>query len=228
MAVRVRRSDRYDEHMTPPSSTAVRAKAHTGKARAVAGKSDELTAAAFDLFSSRGIDRVSLDEIAAAAGVTKGSIYWHFSSKKEVVVAASHLYYANWRKQIAAAMEPHTSAYAKLDAAIAFSVSSCLLDERNRIFSTEVIALSLYDLEVRAGWSGFTDETERLFLGLCHQAVGSGELVCPDVDRAVDLMLAAMEGIKQLALFRPQICAPQSEQRICNRLLTLLGERRTS
>jgi hypothetical protein len=36
-------------------------------------------------------------------------------------------------------------------------------------------------------------------------------------------MLAAMEGIKQTALFRPQICAPQSEQRTGRRLLSLLG-----
>lgn len=189
-----------------------------------AAKAEELAQAAFDLFCDRGIDRVNLDEIAAAAGVTKGSLYWHYASKKEVVLAACDLYYARWREQIAAATGPAESAYDKLDAAIAYSVRSCLLDEANRVFSTEIVALALYDVEVRTSWAGFLDETERSFLGLTHQAVGSGELRCDDVDRAVDLMLAAMEGIKQTALFRPHICAPQSEQRTARRLMSLLGD----
>jgi len=196
----------------------------TTKSRtATPAKAEELAQAAFELFCGRGIDRVNLDEIAAAAGVTKGSLYWHYSSKKEVVLAACDLYYARWREQIRAATDHAATAYGKLEAAIAYSVRSCLLDEANRVFSTEIVALSLYDLDVRASWAGFLDETERYFLGLTHQAVGRGELLCDDVDRAVDLMLAAMEGIKQTALFRPQICAPQSEQRTGRRLLSLLG-----
>ena len=143
---------------------------------ATAAKAEELAQAAFDLFCSRGIDRVNLDEIAAAAGVTKGSLYWHYASKKEVVLAACDLYYARWREQIGAATGDAETAYGKLEAAIAYSVRSCLLDEANRVFSTEIVALSLYDTEVRASWAGFLDETERFFLGLTHQAVGRGEL----------------------------------------------------
>ncbi|RIJ70187.1 TetR/AcrR family transcriptional regulator [Nakamurella silvestris] len=188
-----------------------------------AGKGEELAQAAFTLFSTRGIDRVNLDEVAAAAGVTKGSLYWHYSSKKAVVLAACDLYYLRWRAQISAATDSCAGAYATLEAAVAYSVRSCLLDDANRVFSTEIVALSLYDTDVRASWAGFLDETQRYFLGLTHQAVGSGELVCADVDRAVDLMVAAMEGIKQIALFQPQICGPQSEQRTCIRLMSLLG-----
>ena len=40
--------------------------------------SDKLASCAFSLFSSRGIDRVRMDDIAASAGVTKGSLYWHY------------------------------------------------------------------------------------------------------------------------------------------------------
>jgi len=189
------------------------------------GKGEELAIAAFTLFSNRGIDRVNMDEIAAAAGVTKGSLYWHYSSKKEVILATCELYYAKWRTQITSAMDQADTAYGKLEAAIAHSVRSCLLDDNNRVFSTEIVALSLYDTDVRAGWAGFLEETERLFLGLTHRAVGRGELECDDVDRAVDLMVAAMEGIKQIALFRPQICGPQSEHRIRVRLMSLLGSK---
>src|SRR5690242_8985708 len=139
-------------------------------------KADELAQAAFALFCSRGIDGVNLDQIAAAAGVTKGSLYWHYSSKKDVILAAADLYYTRWREEMAAATGPAVTMVDKLEAAIAYSVRSCLLNDANRIFSTEVIALSVYDSDLRASWANFQDEVDRFFLGLTHQAVGNGEL----------------------------------------------------
>lgn len=184
---------------------------------------ETLAVAAFQLFATRGIDEVSMDDIAAAVGVTKGSLYWHYASKKEIILASCGQYYARWRVEMLAAIEAAASPLEKLHAAIELSVRSCLLDETNRVFTTEVIGLALHDAEVRASWAGFLDETERLFLGLTHRAVGAGELDCPDVDRAVDLLLAAMEGVKQLALFRPQHSAPENAERTTARLCSLMG-----
>jgi AcrR family transcriptional regulator len=42
----------------------------------------KLAKSAFVLFSQRGIRNVNLDEIAAHAGVTKGSLYWHYKTTK--------------------------------------------------------------------------------------------------------------------------------------------------
>jgi AcrR family transcriptional regulator len=43
-----------------------------------------VVAAARDLFAARGYDAVLLDEIAAAARVTKGAIYHHFDNKRDL------------------------------------------------------------------------------------------------------------------------------------------------
>ncbi len=40
--------------------------------------------AAEQLFYSQGVSRTSLQDIAAAAGVTRGAIYWHFKDKSDV------------------------------------------------------------------------------------------------------------------------------------------------
>jgi AcrR family transcriptional regulator len=42
---------------------------------------------AIDLFARRGIDAVTIDEIAAAADVGKGTIYNYFATKEDIVVA---------------------------------------------------------------------------------------------------------------------------------------------
>jgi AcrR family transcriptional regulator len=42
---------------------------------------------AIDLFARRGLDAVTIDEIAAAADVGKGTVYNYFSTKEDIVVA---------------------------------------------------------------------------------------------------------------------------------------------
>lgn len=46
-----------------------------------------LVAAARDLFAERGYEATFLDHVADAAGVTKGALYHHFASKKELFAA---------------------------------------------------------------------------------------------------------------------------------------------
>lgn len=43
--------------------------------------------AAEQLFYGQGVSRTSLQDIAAAAGVTRGAIYWHFKDKSDVFIA---------------------------------------------------------------------------------------------------------------------------------------------
>ncbi len=48
---------------------------------------DRLVAAASTLFYQQGIRAVGVDAIAAKAGVTKRTLYYHFASKDELVAA---------------------------------------------------------------------------------------------------------------------------------------------
>ena len=48
---------------------------------------EELLASALRVFAGRGYREAGVDEIAAAAGYSKGALYWHFSSKEELLLA---------------------------------------------------------------------------------------------------------------------------------------------
>jgi len=43
-----------------------------------------LLAAAADVFAKKGYERASVDDVASAAGLTKGAVYWHFANKEEL------------------------------------------------------------------------------------------------------------------------------------------------
>ena len=52
----------------------------------------ELLEAALRVFAARGYRRTTLDEVAAAAGVTKGAIYHYFPNKQELLLGAIEHY----------------------------------------------------------------------------------------------------------------------------------------
>ena len=65
-------------------------------AQAQPGARDRILAAAYELFSHRGIRDVGVDEVIERAGVAKASLYRHFPSKDDLVVAFLDLRERRW------------------------------------------------------------------------------------------------------------------------------------
>jgi len=57
--------------------------------------------AAVDVFFEHGISRTSLEDIARAAGVTRGAIYWHFDNKVDIFRALHERLYTSYVGEIA-------------------------------------------------------------------------------------------------------------------------------
>jgi AcrR family transcriptional regulator len=60
------------------------------------GARDRILAAAYELFASRGIRDVGVDEVIERAGVAKASLYRHFPSKDDLVIAFLELREERW------------------------------------------------------------------------------------------------------------------------------------
>lgn len=179
---------------------------------------------AFELFAERGFAGVNLNDIAARAGVTKGSLYWHYDSKKQLVLAACNHYYRDWHEKVNTAIAPHASPSARLGAALRFSVESCVVDARNRLFTTGVFKLLNEDRDVCASWAQFYGAVREFFVGLILAGQAAGEIDrAKDARRAVDLMLEAIEGIKLRAAFEPHIADVSEQRATVGQLLGLLG-----
>lgn len=64
-------------------------RARTTSGSAVAGQStkDAIREAAIRLFSTKGFEQTSLREVADAVGITKASLYYHYASKLDLLLA---------------------------------------------------------------------------------------------------------------------------------------------
>ncbi|TWT85050.1 Biofilm operon icaADBC HTH-type negative transcriptional regulator IcaR [Planctomycetes bacterium CA13] len=182
----------------------------------------KLAESAFELFSERGFDGVTIDDISARAGVTKGSCYSHYRSKHELILAACSHYYRTYQRRVQSEISRLTDPLERLRRVLEFSVRSCVIDERNRVFTTSVFALSLQDESVRQGWAQFYDTVRETYIGLVMTAEAAGQIVVEDPRFTVDLMLAAIEGVKMRAAFEMHIASRQEQQSIVAGLLGIL------
>ncbi|MFE3793250.1 TetR/AcrR family transcriptional regulator [Nocardia tengchongensis] len=73
-----------------------------GSATVVAGRStkEAIRDAALQLFASKGFDHSSLREVADAVGITKASLYYHYASKVDLLVAIIEPMFDEVRDQV--------------------------------------------------------------------------------------------------------------------------------
>lgn len=62
---------------------------------------EALLDAALEIFYRRGVSQASLQEIASAAGVTRGALYWHFRNKEDLFDALFQKLFSKLTQQMA-------------------------------------------------------------------------------------------------------------------------------
>lgn len=177
---------------------------------------------AFELFSEQGVANVSIDDIAAASGVTKGSFYHHYANKDEVVLAAARCYYQYYQQRIYSIMSEESDPVKRLHKVLREAIRGCIIDPKNRRFTIELFSLSISNPEIRESWSMFVGSVRQTYIGLVQSVCASGELKIRNVSAVVDVMLATMEGVKLRSVYEPPIADEARQDQIFNDLYSVL------
>lgn len=183
-----------------------------------------LAESAFQLFAKKGIRNVNLDSIAAANGVTKGSLYWHFRSKRELIRAACEHYYRAYHERIVAEIARGRDPVATLEHILRLNVQICLLDAENRNFTLEILTLSMRDKTIRKSWLEFYDRVRAEYVDLLLAIRPGGADAQREAGKIANSLLEMFEGVKLRALFEPAICSDREEEtRIVQNLMAIAG-----
>jgi AcrR family transcriptional regulator len=100
------------------------------RARPTDAPRERLLAAADDLFYRRGVRNVGIDEVIAAAGVAKASLYHHFASKDELIAEYVQRRGDDWWTWFRGTVEAQASTPAARLIAV-FDVLKTWLDDRS-------------------------------------------------------------------------------------------------
>jgi AcrR family transcriptional regulator len=135
----------------PASRRVAVSKPVSKKAQRSAQTREALLTRCLHLFAQRGFSSTSVDDVATAAGVTKGAMYWHFSSKEEIFHAILDRIRQQWQEivhvPVSARRRPDEQlaklfdAYAELfrkSPDICLFLQQVTLDRQNKAFAARV------------------------------------------------------------------------------------------
>lgn len=118
---------------------------------------------ALELFSERAYDDVSMEEIAKKVGLSKGGLFYHFSSKYELAKEALLYGFEQWTKEIFPKILSAKSPEDKFKALIDYSFEFILNNPKLSRFFLEVYEEGIKHGNGLEQWKGFYEEYLELF-----------------------------------------------------------------
>jgi AcrR family transcriptional regulator len=195
-----------------PSAAKPRIDGRTRAARAQGRAArDELLSAALRVFAERGYRNASVDEIAAAAGYSKGALYWHFASKEDLLSALLDERIDAPMRELVTLLE---SAPPERDMSVEASRSFARRVESDRdamLLEREYWSLAVRDPELRARYTARQAELRDVMTrGLVERAkhLGTPDLPMPAED-VVRVVMGIIGGLASDELIEPGTVRPE-------------------
>ena len=172
---------------------------------------DELLTAALRVFARRGYREAGVDEIAAEAGYSKGSLYWHFTGKEELLIALlEERIDAPMRDRVALLASAPPERDMSVEATRAFAQQ--LAEQREAmLLEREYWSLAIRDPELRARYAARQTELRRALAAAMEaraRHLGTPELMMPAEDVA-RIVMSIIGGLAVDELIDPVSVRPE-------------------
>lgn len=163
------------------------------------------------MFASRGYRDAGVDEIAAAAGYSKGALYWHFRGKEELLVALLEEHIDAPMREMVALLE---SAPPERDMSVEASREFARRLSKRRdavLLEREYWSLAIRDPELRARYAERQRELRGALAGALEaraRHLGTPELPMPAQDVA-RIVMSIIGGLTVEELIEPGSVRPE-------------------
>ena len=178
---------------TPQSDTTTAKAAGPGRPKDP-GKRAAILDAAKRMFVSHGFERVSMDQIAAEAGVSKLTVYSHFGDKESLFAEAVRAHCEQGMPTSLFVAEPETPVRQRLTAIGNAFFSMIMTPEAiagHRILCSPQVATSAMPALF---WEAGPQRVQQGFAELLQRRVASGELEIADTQRAASQFFTLLKG----------------------------------
>jgi AcrR family transcriptional regulator len=157
------------------------------------GKRERLVAAARETIYQRGIEKTTLADIATAAGVPLGNVYYYFKTKQDIVEAVVESHVVEARAMLAALEEAYDSPRARLKALFAALTGQA---DQIALYGCPHGTLCL-ELDKRAGDRGLPARLMREPVDWAQRQFAA--MGCPDADALAIEVIARYQGVALLS-----------------------------
>jgi AcrR family transcriptional regulator len=178
------------------------------KPETLAARKAHILTAALTCFSRKGYHQTTMDDIVAEAGLSKGGLYWHFESKKELFLALFDQLFATEMEKLAAIpADQNDTAEAKLLAALDLMVEMATADEFQQIMPLmiDVWAQNWQDSEVNEAAVELYRRFRAPMVDLIEEGIAGGEFKPVDANALASILIGLYDGLAVQWMIEPSM-----------------------
>lgn len=155
----------------------------------------QILEAATSVFIQKGFNGASVDDIAARAGLSKGSLYWYFDSKDDIILGILD---AMFSREITFYQETSggkTTAVEKLQYFLDIALEDIVQMEPLLPILFEYWGLIHHKEQIQARFGRYYEEVFGILTPIIQEGVDNGEFHPVDVSKVVAALGAVIEGM---------------------------------
>lgn len=162
----------------------------------------QILEAALTCFARKGYHQTTMDDIVGEAGLSKGGLYWHFSSKKELFLALFESLVEGFDVITRASLAMPKSATEKLGDVLEMFVTLGTAEEFERIMPLmiDVWAQNWQDADVNEVAVMIYDRYRGPIVQLVAEGIASGEFKPVNASAVASIILAMYDGLMVQAM----------------------------
>ena len=158
----------------------------------------QILAAALKCFSRKGYHQTTMDEIVKEAGLSKGRLYWHFASKRELFLALFGQLFTTETDRLAKMLVSHRgTAEDRLLLALDMMVQMTMTDEMQQALPLiiDVWVQNRQDPEVNEAAVELFGRFREPMVNLIEDGISSGEFRRVDADALASILIGMYDGL---------------------------------
>jgi len=184
---------------------------------------DEILQAAARCFAEKGYYETTMDDIVASAGLSKGTLYWHFDNKKALFHSLIERWWGEILQRFVAVLGEPVRVSEKFRLALRAMDESAAVNPELVRAQVEFLTMALHDDELLEWLRGFYDQSVGFVEAMIQQGVATGEFRDVDARALAQLIVAAVDGgIVQRELLEAHADGPFQWEALADALLKLL------
>ena len=153
-----------------------KAKRRSLKARQREARNELILEAAYEVLLEKGYYEASIDEIAERVGISKGTVYLHFESKEQLMVALIEQQIIRFLALIDQVMGEATTVRARLERILLYTYTGLQNDRQLLLMMADITGLARGVIEKQPTLKARDAEAKKHLAGLFEEGKRSGEL----------------------------------------------------
>jgi len=190
----------------------------TKKPRKASDTKRKIFEAALRIFSEKGYAGATMDDVISVAGVSKGSIYWHFKSKRELFIELLDFWFEGLIGQLEAIFRGGGSAIERIHRCAEISMNITTEDDLFLRAFMEFFNVGLKDPKFRENLKRNYKKMTDLTAEVIREGIASGEFGVSDAERNAVAIIAYLDGF-MMRLMLEQELATEENSRFMRRFI---------